>query len=370
MLSSNQESPRQNKLSVGFVLAPGFTLLALSAFIDTLRLAADDGDRSRPIHCEWTVLSHDMRPIRASCGLEMLPTSELVDPARFDYIVVVGGLLSSLKMPAALNDYLLRAATAAGVAMVGVCTGSFVLARLGLMKGRRSCVSWYVHADFCNEFPDLAVSSDELYIEDADRLSCAGGASVVHLAAILVERHCDKARAAKALRIMIEQAPLPSRTPQPQPLFTKETDNIRVRKAMLLIERHLADPLPAEFIAKHVNVSVRHLERLFRAELAMSPLAFAFELRLNNAFNLLVTTRNSIIDIALQCGFLSNSHFSRCFRNVHGRTPSQVREEALQAASAASARLVIADVSKAPASPAPIRATSRRAASGAVAAVR
>ena len=104
---------------------------------------------------------------------------------------------------------------------------------------------------------------------------------------------------------------------------------------MLLIERHLSDPLPTEFIAQHVNVSVRHLERLFQAELGMSPLAFAFELRLNNALNLLVSTRSSIIDIALQCGFLSNSHFSRCFRNQYGKTPSQVREEATGKSAAA-----------------------------------
>jgi transcriptional regulator GlxA family with amidase domain len=232
-----------------------------------------------------------------------------------------------------MNDYLRRAA--GKVPLVGICTGPFVLARLGLMKDRRSCVSWYVHADFTNEFPDLDVSSDELFIDDGDRLTCAGGTSVVHLAAYLVERHCDKARAAKAMRIMIEHAPLPAKTPQPQPLFTRTTDDIRVRKAMLLIERHLSDPLPTEFIAQHVNVSVRHLERLFQSELGMSPLAFAFELRLNNALNLLVSTRSSIIDIALQCGFLSNSHFSRCFRNQYGKTPSQVREEAVGKSAAA-----------------------------------
>ncbi|MES2259474.1 MAG: GlxA family transcriptional regulator [Pseudomonadota bacterium] len=327
----NTPPARRSKLSVGFVLAPNFTLLAFSAFIDTLRLAADDGDRSRPIHCEWTVLSHEMRPIKSSCGIEVMPTSELVAPTSFDYIVVVGGLLSALKMPPVLNDYL-KLAAASQVPLAALCTGSFVLARLGLMQGRRSCVSWYVHGDFSNEFPDLEVSSDELFIDDVDRLTCAGGTSVVHLAAYLVERHCDKSRAAKALRIMIEHAPLPAKTPQPQPLFTKETDNIRVRKAMLLIERHLGDPLPAEFIAQHVNVSVRHLERLFQTELGMSPQAFAFELRLNNAFNLLITTRNSIIDIALQCGFLSNSHFSRCFRSAHGKTPSQVREESTRKA--------------------------------------
>lgn len=325
---------RRKKLSVAFVLSPNFTMLAFSAFIDTLRLAADDGDRSRPIHCEWTVLSHDMRPVRSSCGVEVVPTSELVAPKGFDYVVVVGGLLSHLKIPAALNEYLKQTATL-GVPLVGVCTGSFALARLGLMEGRRSCVSWYVHGDFRNEFPHLEVSSDELFIDDSDRLTCAGGTSVVHLAAYLIERHCDKARAAKALRIMIEHSPLPSKTPQPQPLFTKETDDIRVRKAMLLIERHLGSPLPAEFIAQHVNVSVRHLERLFQTELSMSPLAFAFKLRMNNAYNLLVTTQNSIIDIALECGFLSNSHFSRCFRNVHGKTPTQVRDEAIKKTSAA-----------------------------------
>jgi transcriptional regulator GlxA family with amidase domain len=320
---------KSRKLSVAFVLAPKFTMLAFSAFVDTLRLAADDGDQSRPIHCEWTVVSHDMHLIRSSCGIEVMPTSELADPQNFDYIVIVGGLLSGLKMPTALNDYLKHAA-ALGVPLVGICTGSFVLARLGLMKGRRSCVSWYVHGDFTNEFPSLDVSSDELFIDDQDRLTCAGGTSAAHLAAYLVERHCDKARAAKALRIMIEHAPLPSKTPQPQPLFTQETDDIRVRKAMLLIERNLGNPLSAEFIAQHVNISVRHLERLFQAELGMTPLAFAFKLRMRNAYNLLVTTQNSIIDIALECGFLSNSHFTRYFRSVHEKTPTQVRDEAMK----------------------------------------
>lgn len=330
---------KKTKLSVGFILAPNFTMLAFSAFIDTLRLAADDGDRSRPIHCTWSVLSHDMRPVKASCGIEVMPTAGLEDPGKFDYIVVVGGLLSALKMAPAVNTYLRQAAER--VPLVGICTGTFVLARLGLMAGRRSCISWYVHADFNNEFPDLKVSSDELFIDEGDRLTCAGGTSVVHLAAYLVERHCDKARAAKAMRIMIEHAPLPAKTPQPQPLFTRTTHDIRVRKAMLLIERHLSDPLPAEFIAQHVNVSVRHLERLFQAELGMSPLAFAFELRLSNAMHLLLTTRNSIIDIALQCGFLSNSHFSRCFRNQFGKTPSQVREEANHKTVAAAAAVPV-----------------------------
>ena len=312
------------KLSVAFILSPNFTMVAFSALIDTLRLAADEGDRSRPIQCAWTVLSHDMRPIKASCGIEVTPTSELVAPGNFDYIVVIGGLLDGPKIAPVLCEYIKRAASL-HVPLVGGCTGSFTLARLGLMAQYRTCVSWFHCHQFASEFPALEVASDELFIVDRDRLTCAGGTSVVHLAAFLVERHCNKAQAAKALRILIEAMPLPANTPQPQPLFTEETDNVRVRKAMLLIERNLGTPLSTEFIAQHVRVSNRHLERLFLAAIGMSPSTFALKLRLSNAYNLLVTTNNSIIDIAMQCGFSSNSHFSRSFRGAHGKTPSQVR---------------------------------------------
>lgn len=313
------------RLSVAFILAPHFTLLAFSAFVDTLRLAADDGDRSRPIHCAWSVLSHNMRPVRSSCGVEVVPTAELGDPRQHDYVVVVGGLLDGPPVPGALLGYLRQAADH-GVPLVGVCTGSFVLARLGLLQGRRCCVSWFHYAQFEDRFPQLQASSDELFIIDQDRLTCAGGTSVVHLASHLVARHCGPARAAKALRIMIEEAPLPSKAPQPQPLLTDRTDEARVRKAMLLIERNLGNPLSPEFVARHVGLGTRQLERLFKAELGLSPAGFALQLRLANARQLLLHTRAPVSDIALQCGFVNRSHFARSFRAAFGKTPSQLRE--------------------------------------------
>ncbi len=313
-------------LSVGFILAPGFTMVAFVAFVDTLRLAADEGDRSRPIHCRWSILSHNMQPIRASCGIEITPTTELPDPRGFDYIIVVGGLLTAPRLDPSLCAYL-KLANERKVALVGLCTGGFTLARLGLMDGYRTCVSWFHCGEFASEFPHLQVISDELYVVDRDRLTCAGGTSVVHLAAFLVERHNSKGQAAKALRILIENALQSERALQPQPLFTEETENLRVRKAMLLIERNLSTPLSTEFIARHVSISDRHLERLFLAEIGISPSTFALKLRLSNAYRLLETTRNSIIDIAVQCGFQSSSHFSRSFRGAHGMSPSQVRKQ-------------------------------------------
>lgn len=312
------------KLSVAFVLAPNFTLLAFSSFVDTLRLAADDEDRSRPIQCGWTVLSHDMRPIRSSSGVEVVPTLELQDPARFDYVVVVGGILVGPQLPAELTNYLTHAASQ-GVALVGICTGSFILAQLGLMQNRRCCMSWFHIAEFQARFPTLDASSEALYIVDQNRLTCAGGTSVVHLASHLVEKHCGKRHADKALRIMIEDSMGPAVAVQPQPFSANRTDDDRVQRAMLLMERNLESPVSLEFVAAHVGLSVRQLERLFKTEIGMTPSHFTLQMRLSHALHLLETTRDPIFDVALRCGFVNHSHFAHYFRTRYGRSPTEMR---------------------------------------------
>jgi transcriptional regulator GlxA family with amidase domain len=316
------------RLSVGFILQQDFTLVAFSSFVDALRLAADEADRSRQMRCRWAVLSHDMRPIRASCGVEISPSMELDDPGEFDYVVMVGGLLpGGRKLAPSLVEYMRRAASA-GRTLVGVCTGSFILARAGLMKQHRSCVSWFHYRDFVLEFPDHAVTSDQLFVTDRQRITCAGGTSVVHLAAHLIERHVSKPEAQKALRIMIENSALPSRALQPQPAFAAETDNPWIRRAMLLMERNSERRFSVLEIARELHVSARHLERLFHEELGVSPSEFARTLRLRRAYDLLVDTRQPISEVALDSGFADGSHFSRRFRDAYGKSPSQVRREA------------------------------------------
>lgn len=322
---SASSADTKRKLAVGFVLVPNFTLLAFSAFVDTLRLAADDEDRSRPIQCDWTVLSHDMRPIRSSSGVEVKPTSELQSPKNFDYIVVVGGVLGGPRLAPELSQYLQQAASD-GVALAGICTGSFVLAQLGLMDHRRCCVSWFHIAEFQLRYPQVHASSEALYIVDADRLTCAGGSSVIHLAAQLVEKHCGKKHAIKALRIMIEEGREPSNSLQPQPSMAVKTKDDRVKRALLMMERTIEAPVSLAFIASHVDLSVRQLERLFKLESGMTPSTAYTQLRLAQSFQLVNSCRIPISEIAVRCGFVSMSHFAQNFRRAYGESPNQLRK--------------------------------------------
>jgi transcriptional regulator GlxA family with amidase domain len=312
-------------LKVGFVLAPHFTLTAFAGFVDALRLAGDEGDRSKRVHCDWDILGHTADPIPSSCGATVQPTTSLSEPERFDVIVVVGGLIHGKQVvPAAMYRFLKEAAQRE-VDLVGLCTGSFVLARAGLLDGYLTCVSWFHREEFASEFPHCRVTSNQMYVVDRDRMTCAGGTSVVHLAAHLIEKRIGRASAVKALRIMLEDQPLPSRSLQPENVLTHKSKDPAVHKAMLLIEQHLQRPGPIGQCYELLGVGPRQLERRFQLDIGMSPAQYRTKLRLQRAEWLLKNTGLSVTDVAMECGFQDSSSLSRALKHRKGVNPSGLK---------------------------------------------
>lgn len=174
---TDADAKSAGRLKVGFVLARSFTLSAFALFVDTLRLASDEQDRSGRVLADWQVIGSTRHLITASCGVQVAPTSDFVDPSRFDYIVVVGGLLTVENPVDQQTITFLKQADVKKVPLIGVCTGSFILAAAGLMKRHESCVSWLHYKEFRERFPDLSVRSDRLFNLDRQRGSCAGGSS-------------------------------------------------------------------------------------------------------------------------------------------------------------------------------------------------
>jgi transcriptional regulator GlxA family with amidase domain len=312
-------------LNVGFILARRFTLCAFANFVDVLRLSADEGDRSRPILCRWSVLSPTMEPIASSSGVSVQPDERLGEPARFDYLVVVGGLVDEIENLHPDAERFLERAASAGVPLVGVCTGTFVLHRLGLMHGYRACVSWFHHADFLERFDGLRPVSDQIFVIDRDRLTCSGGVSSAHLAAFIIERHLGRARAAKSLHIMIIDEAMTAEEPQPGMPLALATGDAVVRKALLAMQQSIDAPLSIGRVVKRLGVSRRKVERHFRAALGMTPLEADRLIRVEQAKLLLKTTGRSATRIAADTGFCDLPHLIRVFRAREGMTPDAFR---------------------------------------------
>lgn len=314
------------RLSVGFILARRFTLCAFANFVDVLRLSADEGDRSRPILCGWRVLSATMEPIVSSSGIAIQSEDRLGDPSRFDYIVVVGGLIDEIEK--LHPDYVafLKEADRMGVPLVGVCTGAFILHRAGLMNGYKCCVSWFHHEDFLEQFDGLTPVSDQIFVVDRDRLTCSGGASSSHLAAYLVEKHVGRTQASKSLRIMIIDEAEQAEAPQPGIPTSLRTDDPLVRRALSLMQQNVVAPLAVSVLSQRLGITRRRLERHFRNAIGMAPTAACRVMRLEHAAFLLRDTDQSVTEIANSAGFCDSSHFIASFRLSRGITPAAFRD--------------------------------------------
>jgi transcriptional regulator GlxA family with amidase domain len=316
------------RLSVGFILARRFTLCAFANFVDVLRLSADEGDRSQPILCGWRVLSATMNPIVSSSGIAVQPEERLGDPARFDYVVVVGGLIDEIEN--LHPDYVrfLHRAVGAGVPLVGVCTGAFALHRAGLMDGYKCCVSWFHHDDFLEQFDGLKPVSDQIFVVDRDRLTCSGGASSAHLAAYLVDKHVGRAQARKSLHIMIIDEAERAETPQPGIPLDLHTDDPMVKRALLLMQQTIDTPVSVDELARRLGANRRQIERHFQRTVGMPPTLAYKIMRLEYAEFLLRNSRYSVTEIANSTGFCDSSHFIRAFRERRGVTPAAFRTNA------------------------------------------
>ncbi|MGP3659248.1 GlxA family transcriptional regulator [Burkholderia gladioli] len=314
------------ELSVAILLWPRFPLLSLAGLCDALRHAADRGDQSRPLRCFWTVTGIEGETIEASCGIPVPVQEAFPDPARFDYLVVIGGLLPQLgQVDPRYWGYLRRAADA-GVPLVGLCTGSFVLAHAGLMDDRVACIHSFHVDDYRERFPALRLITHADYLIDGERITCAGGISIVELATRLISLHCGPDRASKVIHQMtVSRRKGASFVERRAALGYLSVDDATVRHAVLLMEENLEAPLTIAVIARMTGSSVRRLERAFAAEMDCSPNEFYRRMRLRYARWMLVNTTRRITDIAYECGFADAAHFIRVFREVYGVTPGKLR---------------------------------------------
>jgi transcriptional regulator GlxA family with amidase domain len=325
MLQGPVNAAREKQLRIGFLLAKDFTMSPFALFVDTLRLASDEGDRSGKVHCDWDVLSATGHMVRSSSGIEVAPTARLGDPARYTHIAVVGGLLRDRNpLDREAIEYLHRAANAR-IPLIGICTGAFILARCGLMGKRTSCVSWFHLHDFQEEFPDLGVVADRLFLIDGDRISCPGGAGAADLAASLVEKCLGTSVMLKVLQVLQIERIRGAADPQPRAPLGIQTTHRKLLRALQIMEQHQAQPLKITDVARRLHATTRSLERIFAEALAETPAHVYLKIRLETARRLIVETDQRILDIAIATGFNQHATFTRSFRKEFGETPTVYR---------------------------------------------
>jgi transcriptional regulator GlxA family with amidase domain len=311
----------ENAQTFVFLLVPGLSMMSLASALEPLRACNRLAGRDAYV---WRLATLDGSPELASNGIALpaVPCQQALADA--DYLFVCGGLRIHQSRE---NRYLaaLRKAAMSGISLGALSTGSYLLARAGLLSGYRCTIHWESRIAFQEEFPDLNCTRS-LYEIDRDRLTCSGGTAALDMMLHLIaEKHGnDRARdvANQFHHYHIRDECEDQHGARHEVLGHLPE---RVQEAIALMQAHIEEPVSLAQIAKQIGFGARQLERLFRRHTGMGPLRYYMQLRVERARELLIYSKLPLIDVAVSCGFTSTSHFATWYRRVYGTRPSDVR---------------------------------------------
>lgn len=309
---------------LAFFLVPQFSLMAFSAALEPLRQANRLGGRKL---YEWHIASLDGAAVTASNGIEIKADVPLSGLGKMDMIVVCAGLEPLQYSGNHDLHSRLRRLARHGCMIGAISTGSFILAEANLLEDRRSTVHWEYMDLFRSRFPKLDVTPD-LYVLDRGVFTCSGGTAALDMFLQFVGTHSGPELATAIAEQFIHPRIREQSDHQRMELHTRfRLDHPKLVEVIQLMEASLEDPLDMHAIADEVKLSPRQLERLFRQHIGVTPSFFYLRLRLERSRTLLRQTTHSILDVALECGFGSTSHFSKAYKRAFARTPSEERAQ-------------------------------------------
>lgn len=306
---------------IGFLLIPGFALIGYACAVEPCRAANVLSGRAL---YRWRHVSPDGRPVAASNGVTILPDQGIDRPLDVDELYVCAGGNPALFADAATFAWL-REQALRGVRVGGISGGPYVLARAGLLDGYRFTLHWEHFPALVEEFPRLSPTRSVFEI-DRDRATASGGTSALDMmVARIAAEHGHPLAAAVSEWFLHTRMRSPA---EPQRMSLRERYDIGHPVLLGVLEKMEAaieEPLPRAALARIAGISVRQLERLFRAYLGRTIGAHYLALRLDRARALLTQTALSVLEVSLACGFASAAHFSRAFRARFGHPPRAER---------------------------------------------
>jgi transcriptional regulator GlxA family with amidase domain len=309
---------------IGFLLVPGFSLMAMTSALEPLRLAnrvVEDGLYDIKLY------SLDGDGVESSAGITITPDASFTEARDLDVVVVTSGLIET-KAPETVKPIIatLRRLAKHGVTIGAVCTGARLLAMAGLVDGYRVTTHWEYQPVLANEFPDLEITQ-ELFEIDRSRFTCAGGTAGVDLMLSMVARDYGEDIASAVTDQLVHHRIREAGERQRMDLRSRlGVSHPKVLYVVARMEETIEAPVSCAALAQQAGVSIRQLERLFAKYMGHSPNKHYLMVRLRHARHLLQQTGMPILSVALACGFVSASHFTKSYNEFFGRTPSAERK--------------------------------------------
>ena len=279
--------------------------------------------------------TYDITIVSAGTGREVL--SHLGFPVRTDQTyseyrgpvdtLLVAGYDGSSKVqcqPEFLNW--LREKCASSRRFGSVCTGALVLARAGLLDGRRATTHWNWCEQLARDYPRVTVDPTPIFVRDGNCYTSAGVTAGIDLALAFVEEDLGRAAALKVAQMMVVFLRRPGGQSQFSATLMAQTSASQPLGDLLAwLPDNIRRDLSVANLARRAAMSPRNFTRLFQQEVGKTPARYIEDLRLEAARRQIESTAMALEEVATSCGFASAEILRRAFARRLGITPSQYR---------------------------------------------
>jgi transcriptional regulator GlxA family with amidase domain len=267
--------------------------------------------------------------IVSNCGVALVTEAICdVESQIMDTVLVAGGSeegLRALAQDEAVRDWMTRAARRAR-RFGSVCSGTFVLAHFGIIRGKRVATHWEGTALLGKHYPDLQVDANALYVEDGRVWTSAGVTTGIDMCLALVARDLGEPVANAIAQRLVLYARRPGYQSQFSPVLAAQARADSAFSDLIdWIREHLGEPLDVERLAERAGMSPRTFHRRFVEATGETPGRFIETIRLDHARQLL-QTRASLKEIAAKAGYATQGQFSKAFARRFGLGPGLFRE--------------------------------------------
>ncbi len=306
--------------TIGFILLPGYSSMSYVSAMEPLLMCNEL--MGEDVFKTFTIALDNDKTI-SSLGNHVDTHYSLSNTPEADTWIVAGTTPARHPDTPGLTEFLQNKAITCAIG--GLSSGSYTLAKAGLLNGFRGVVHWLGYDELLKEHKSIMLANEQFCI-DRNRLTCRGGSASLDLMLMWIAKSigADTAEAISK-HFVNERIGIPS-TSMPQELSDRtRAEQPRLAEALELMENNIEEPLTTDDIAFHVKISRRQLERLFKKHLSAVPSRYYLQIRLEEAQSRLFNCADSIADIGLSCGFSSGAHFSTAYRNQYGLTPSEDR---------------------------------------------
>lgn len=314
----SREIPPQD---IAILLLNQFSVISFSCTVEPLR--ETNWVLGKKVY-NWRAYSHDGKPVLASNGLSVNVHGSIDTVEACPILIVCSSFDPHLSATKKVLSWLRKLARQ-GTMLGAVETGSWVLARAGLLNGYRATIHWENRASIAEVFPEV-ILTDNIFEIDRERFSASGAA-----AAMDMMLHFIRARHGVAVASSVAEEFIYNRiraSQAPQRLSTTQKYGFRhpqLRRLTELLDSQLERRINVNELARTSGLSARQVHRLFKAHLGVSPQAYHRQLRLQRAREMLRQTELSILEIAMSSGFASSSDFSRAYRKAFNQSPNEDR---------------------------------------------